>query len=153
MRSGLALETCSSHVFNHVSVGANEWHDALPCARPRRQGAKPCSNSTASVRPIHSCGGIGASDRKQRNRAPARRPAFGGIRLYFGCATVRRYGLCVLKPCGYFFLASSSETEVGMITSWPGFQFTGVATACLAFSCSESSRRRTSSKFRPALIG
>jgi hypothetical protein len=53
---------------------------------------------------------------------------------YFGCATVRRYGLCVLKPAGYFCLACSSETEVGMITSLPGFQFTGVATLCLAVS-------------------
>src|SRR5205823_11407054 len=49
---------------------------------------------------------------------------------YCGCRTVRRYGLCVLNPCGYFFFASSSETEAGMMTSWPGFQFTGVATVC-----------------------
>ena len=52
---------------------------------------------------------------------------------YFTNDTVRRYGLSVLKPCGYFFLASASETDVGMMTSWPGFQFTGVATACFAF--------------------
>src|SRR2546426_5660991 len=73
--------------------------------------------------------------------------------VYFGCATVRRYGFSVLNPCGYFFLASSSDTDVGMMTSWPGFQFTGVATVCFADSCNESSMRSTSSKLRPALIG
>src|SRR3989441_4814049 len=72
---------------------------------------------------------------------------------YFGCATVRRYGFTVLKPCGYFFLASSSDTDVGMMTSWPGFQFTGVATTCLAVNWHESRRRSTSSKLRPVLIG
>jgi hypothetical protein len=51
---------------------------------------------------------------------------------YFGCATVRKYGLSVLKPCGYFFLASSSDTAGGMMTSCPGFQLTGVATVCFA---------------------
>ena len=50
---------------------------------------------------------------------------------YLGWATVRRYGLCVLKPCGYVFLASSSDTAVTMMTSPPCFQFTGVATLCL----------------------
>src|SRR2546422_4796382 len=50
----------------------------------------------------------------------------------------------VLKPCGYFLRASSSETDVGMITSWPGFQLTGVATVCFAVSCTESSSRSTS---------
>src|SRR5690349_1757930 len=29
---------------------------------------------------------------------------------YFGWATTRRYGFNVLKPAGYFFFASSSET-------------------------------------------
>src|SRR5215470_20139662 len=72
---------------------------------------------------------------------------------YFGCATVRRYGFSVLNPCGYFFLASSSDTDVGMMTSWPGFQFTGVATVCFDVSWQESSRRSTSSKLRPVLIG
>ncbi len=50
---------------------------------------------------------------------------------YLGWATVRRYGLCVFQPCGYVFLASSSETAVTMMTSSPCFQFTGVATLCL----------------------
>src|SRR5207237_72635 len=68
-----------------------------------------------------------------------------GPGTYFGCATTRKYGFSVLNPCGYFFFASSSDTDVGMITSSPGFQFTGVATACFALSCSESSRRNTSS--------
>src|SRR5258708_11320487 len=72
---------------------------------------------------------------------------------YLGWATYRRYGFKVLKPCGYFSFASSSDTDVGMMTSSPGFQFTGVATVCFAFSCNESSRRSTSSKLRPALIG
>src|SRR2546426_4484394 len=40
-----------------------------------------------------------------------------------------------------------------MITSWPGFQLTGVATVCLAVSCTESSSRSTSSKLRPVLMG
>ena len=40
-----------------------------------------------------------------------------------------------------------------MITSSPGFQFTGVATWCLAVSCMESSTRSTSSKLRPVVIG
>src|SRR2546425_5665598 len=73
--------------------------------------------------------------------------------VYFGCATVRRYGFSVLNPCGYFFLASSSDTDVGMMTSCPGFQFTGVATVCRAVNWQESSRRITSSKLRPVLIG
>ena len=50
-------------------------------------------------------------------------------------------------------LASSLETEPAMITSSPCFQFTGVATLCLAVSCSESITRSTSSKLRPVVIG
>ena len=52
------------------------------------------------------------------------------------------------SPC-----ASSSETEPAMITSSPCCQFTGVATLCLAVSCSESITRSTSSKLRPVVIG
>jgi hypothetical protein len=48
------------------------------------------------------------------NGAPGLTP---GRSPYFGCDTTRRYGFSVLKPCGYFFLASSSETDVGMMTS------------------------------------
>src|SRR5690606_40375494 len=40
-----------------------------------------------------------------------------------------------------------------MITSSPWCQFTGVATLCLAVSCSESMTRRTSSKLRPVVPG
>ena len=40
-----------------------------------------------------------------------------------------------------------------MITSSPGFQLTGVATLWAAVSWSESITRRTSSKFRPVVIG
>src|SRR6516165_11518653 len=39
------------------------------------------------------------------------------------------------------------------MTSSPSFQFAGVATRCLAVSCSESMTRSTSSKFRPVVIG
>jgi len=49
--------------------------------------------------------------------------------------------------------AASSDTEVGMMTSSPGFQLTGVATFSRAVSCSESSTRTISSKLRPVLIG
>jgi hypothetical protein len=38
---------------------------------------------------------------------------------------------------GYCCFASASETAGTMITSWPGFQFTGVATLCLAVSWQE----------------
>ena len=40
-----------------------------------------------------------------------------------------------------------------MITSPPCCQFTGVATLCFAVNWSESITRRTSSKFRPVVIG
>src|SRR5215470_17895450 len=76
--------------------------------------------------------------------------AFGS---YFGCFTTRRYGFSVLNPSGYLAFAASSETEVGIITSSPGFQFTGVATLCFAVNCIESTTRKTSSKLRPVLIG
>ena len=71
--------------------------------------------------------------RIQRKKAPCG-ASFASLkqRPYFGCDTTRRYGFSVLKPCGYFFFASSSETDAGMMTSSPGFQFTGVATVCFA---------------------
>src|SRR5229473_354307 len=72
---------------------------------------------------------------------------------YFGCGTIRRYGFGAFHPPGYFCFASSSVTDGRMITSSPSFQFTGVATLCLAVSCIESSTRSTSSKLRPVLIG
>src|SRR6187397_2808404 len=72
---------------------------------------------------------------------------------YFGCATTRRYGRTVFQPSGYFFAASSLDTLGTMITSFPGCQFTGVATWCLAVSCMESITRSTSSKLRPVVIG
>src|SRR5208283_356857 len=53
---------------------------------------------------------------------------------YLGCATIRRYGFRVFQPPGNFCFACSSETAGGMITSFPGFQFTGVATLCFAVS-------------------
>ncbi len=54
------------------------------------------------------------------------------ITLYFGCGTIRIYGFFAVQPCGNFCFASSSETAGTMITSSPGFQFTGVATLCFA---------------------
>src|SRR5580700_10475354 len=66
---------------------------------------------------------------------------------------LRRQGLGDFHPPGYFCCASSFETEGRMITSSPCFQFTGVATLCLAVSCMESRTRKTSSKLRPVLIG
>ena len=54
---------------------------------------------------------------------------------------------------GILLFASSSETEGTMMTSSPGFQLTGVATGCCAVSCMESMTRRTSSKFRPVVMG
>src|SRR5262245_19204277 len=69
-------------------------------------------------------------------------PALGS---YFGCGTIRRYGRGAFQPLGNAFLASSSLTAGTMITSSPCFQFTGVATLCLAVSWIESITRRTSS--------
>lgn len=40
-----------------------------------------------------------------------------GVPIYCGCLTVRKYGLWVVNPSGYFALAASSDTEVGMMTS------------------------------------
>jgi hypothetical protein len=40
---------------------------------------------------------------------------------------MRRYGLGAFQPLGKSFFASSSLTEPAMITSWPCFQFAGVA--------------------------
>src|SRR5689334_12506021 len=86
-------------------------------------------------------------------QAPARHSPEGSGGLYFGCGTIRRYGFGDFQPPGYFCFASSSVTAGRMITSSPCFQFTGVATLCLAVSWIESSTRSTSSKLRPVLIG
>src|SRR5437762_2575651 len=97
-----------------------------------------------------------------RTRVPSSRERAGGSGLrhrrgvrwgYFGWDTIRRYGFGAFQPAGYVFFASSSETEVTMITSWPCFQFTGVATLCLVVSWQESRSRSTSSKLRPVAIG
>jgi hypothetical protein len=47
---------------------------------------------------------------------------------HFGWGTTRMYGFTVFHPPGYFFAASSFETEPLIMTSSPGFQFTGVET-------------------------
>jgi len=54
--------------------------------------------------------------------------------VHFGCGTIRMYGLGDFQPPGYCFCASSFETLPLMMTSSPGFQFTGVETLCLAVS-------------------
>jgi hypothetical protein len=71
--------------------------------------------------------------------------------LRYACATTRRYR--VFQPPGNLAFAWSSETAGGMMPSWPGRQFTGVATVCFAVSWQESSNHSTSSKLRPVLIG
>src|SRR4029077_11822212 len=72
---------------------------------------------------------------------------------YFGWGTILRYGLGDFQPPGYFCCASSFETDGRIMTSSPFFQFTGVATLCLAVSCMESRTRKISSKLRPVLMG
>src|SRR5207248_10791566 len=69
-----------------------------------------------------------------------------------GCGTTRMYGFGECQS-PKISLASSLETEPAMITSSPCCQLTGVATLCLAVSCSESITRSTSSKLRPVVIG
>lgn len=53
---------------------------------------------------------------------------------YRGWGTIRMYGFGAFQPPGYACLASASETAGTMMTSSPGFQFTGVATLCFAVS-------------------
>ena len=64
-----------------------------------------------------------------------------------------RYGFGARQPFGYFLRASSSDTVPAMMTSSPCRQLAGVATWCLAVSCSESMIRSTSSKLRPVDMG
>ena len=131
-----------------------DWNDAV--FRGRWRDAKTIADATNNFPEF--TGRICPAPRVERHiwysfqRAELKRRA-APASAYFGCDTTRRYGFSVLKPCGYFFLASSSETEGGMITSSPGFQFTGVATICFAVNWHESSRRSTLSKLRPVLIG
>ena len=47
--------------------------------------------------------------------------------IYFGCGTIRMYGLGASQS-PKSSLASSSDTEPAMMTSSPCFQFTGVDT-------------------------
>ena len=42
---------------------------------------------------------------------------FKALTRYFGCGTIRRYGLGDFQPLGYFFRACSFETEPPIITS------------------------------------
>jgi len=87
---------------------------------PACQGSRQVSMITA-VGPTHKGLTQSASGlfRIQYQGRDDRMPRFASARLgpYFGCDTTRRYGFSVLKPCGYFFLASSSDTDVGIITS------------------------------------
>ena len=95
-------------------------------------------------RPCPGAGHPGAGDGRRlavHPVAPRRPPPRRGRRLrgarrrcgttreaHFGCGATLRYGFSVFQPPGHFALACSSETEVGMMTSSPGCQFTGVAT-------------------------
>ena len=94
--------------------------------------------------------------RRHPSRALSLAAAFSGASADRLPAAAARCGCTAcgaFQPSGYCFFASSSETEPAMITSSPCFQFTGVATLCLAVSCSESITRSTSSKLRPVVIG
>src|SRR5712691_9525555 len=158
---------CASDWHAQASSSANRraptwWESNASRGASEQDASSPCSmiSGSGTSRPVSG------TRRGERNEVEAERfrhdvdaggrraaPSWASAEAYFGCATVRRYGFSVLKPCGYFFLASSSDTDVGMMTSWPGFQFTGVATTCLAVNWHESRRRSTSSKLRPVLIG
>src|ERR1700687_606647 len=72
---------------------------------------------------------------------------------YFGCETMRRYGLGDFHPPGYCFCASSFDTLPLMMTSSPGFQFAGVATLCFAVSWIESMTRRIPARFGRVIMG
>jgi hypothetical protein len=73
--------------------------------------------------------------KKNAREVPGRSKPAGRIGSnYFGCGTIRKYGLGDFQPPGYFFAASSFDTEPLMITSSPGFQFAGVDTWCFAVS-------------------
>jgi hypothetical protein len=63
------------------------------------------------------------------------------------------YGFGAFQPFGNLVLASSSDTVPWMMTSSPSCQLTGVDTLYLAESWMESTRRRISSKLRPADCG
>src|SRR4029079_6397772 len=116
---------------------------ARPMERPDDAGPVALSDdiNTAPGRASRSC--------PHPPGSRPRRPPAG----CFGWGTIRRYGRGAFQPPGNFCLASSSETAGTMMTSSPLFQFTGVATLCLAVSCIESTTRSTSSKLRPVLIG
>jgi hypothetical protein len=85
---------------------------------------------------VQLCPNSDASDFSSASGAGSR--ASSDCTGYFGWGTIRRYGFGAFHPPGYFFLASSFETLPLMMTSSPGFQFTGVETGCLAVSCHES---------------
>src|SRR6187549_3079056 len=72
----------------------------------------------------------------------------------FGCGVTRRYGRTALKPLGKRSASSFGSCKAGMITtSSPSCQSAGVATLWLSVSCSESTTRKISEKFRPVLAG
>ena len=106
---------------------------------------------------VPSCSPLGRYARRRGRTVDVPRPLHGARSLDRGkCRRLRLrlrhdadVGLRRLPAVRIVFLASSSETEPAMMTSSPCFQFTGVATLCLAVSCSESITRRTSSKLRP----
>src|SRR5438876_6724710 len=94
----------------------------------------PTHSSSTNSQCSHAlCGRTPLLAKDVRNGAPASRRALPR-RRYFGCGTIRKYGLGDFQPSGYFCCASSFDTEGRMMTSPPCFQFAGVATLCLAVS-------------------
>ncbi len=70
-----------------------------------------------------------------KQRWPGREPRSGAYpKSHFGCGVSRRYGRNAFQPAGNFDFASESGMDVGMMTSSPRFQLTGVATLCFAFN-------------------
>ena len=109
---------------------------SAPIGRP---GKSSSSGRTWKQPPCFDCLGAARPEKVDiRDAHPRSRQGSNGHlsrprRLhYFGCDTIRRYGLGAFQPPGNFCFASASDTAGTMMTSSPCFQFTGVATLCLA---------------------
>src|SRR5204862_5603267 len=122
-----------------------------PSRRPttccRGSGRRSSANGAAAARGARASPALTAiaAAGDGRHRPP--------LRAHLGWGTILMYGRGAFQPSGYVFFASSSETEPAMITSWPCFQFTGVATLCLVVSWQEPRSRRTSSKLPRVDVG
>src|SRR6185369_13816703 len=86
---------------------------------------------------------------------PAPSDGLAGTALYLlGWGVTRKYGRTALKPFGKRSASSFGSCSAGTITtSSPSCQSAGVATLWLSVSCSESTTRKISEKFRPVLAG